>query len=100
MKADHDLVAGFERLAAPNTKITKSKVRQSSGTATFHFTAIGNHSGLQCRLKQPHKAARFMSCRSPKTYRHLRSGKCTFSVRAIGPGGFDPTPAKRKFTLR
>ena len=100
MKADHDVSVGFERLTAPNTKITKSKVRQSSGMAILGFTAIGESSGFQCQLKRPHKAPRFTSCRSPKTYKHLRSGTYTFAVRAIGPGGFDLTPAKRKLKLR
>ncbi len=99
MKADHDVSAGFEKLAAPDTKITKSKINSRAGLATFAFTANGEHNGFQCQLKQLHKAAKFTSCRSPRTYQHLRFGKYTFAVRAIGPGGSDLTPAKRKFKV-
>jgi hypothetical protein len=29
----------------------------------------------------------------------LKPGKYTFKVRAVGPGGTDPSPAKKKFTI-
>jgi hypothetical protein len=42
----------------------------------------------------------FKSCRSPKTYKKLKSGKHVFKVRATDrAGNVDPTPAKRKFTV-
>ena len=43
--------------------------------------------------------ATFKKCRPPKAYKHLKAGRHTFSVRAKGPGGVDPTPAKKKFKI-
>jgi hypothetical protein len=87
----------------PNTRITRSKIRPAKGKAVFRFAAVGQATGFQCRLKRRHpharKKARFHSCRSPKTYRHLGPGTYLFEVRGVGPAGADPTPAKRKFEI-
>ena len=88
----------------PNTKITKAKISQEKKRkATFRFKAIGASTGFECRLKQAHHRkpkATFKKCKSPKAYKHLKPGRYTFSVRAKGPGGVDPTPAKKKFKLK
>jgi hypothetical protein len=95
----------------PNTVITRRTIRSHRRTATFRFRAIGHATGLQCAIvrkpapRRHHKRrhaskARFSRCRSPRAYRHLRHGHYIFSVRALGPGGIDRTPARRNFTIR
>jgi hypothetical protein len=39
-------------------------------------------------------------CSAPQTYKHLQPGRYTFWVSAWGPGGPDPTPAKKRLTIR
>ena len=57
--------------------------------------------GFQCRLKRKgHGAKDFRKCSSPKTYKHLKAGRYTFTVRANGPGGKDPSPAKKNFKIK
>jgi hypothetical protein len=86
----------------PNTRITKKKISSRRHRATLVFRAIGTASSFQCKLRRAraHKKAKFRPCRSPKTYKHLRAGRYTFSVRAIGPGGRDLSPAKAKFKIK
>ncbi len=86
----------------PSTKITKAKISQRKHKAIFRFRAIGAASGFQCKLKRAHHKkpkAKFRSCRSPKTYKHLKPGRYTFAVRAVGAAGADPNPTKRKFEI-
>ncbi len=47
------------------------------------------------RAPKPH----FRTCRSPKTYKHLPPGRYRFTVRAVGAGGTDLTPARRTFRI-
>ena len=86
----------------PNTKIRKAKIVAGKGEAIFRFNAVGVANGFQCELRRRHSDAKpnFKSCRSPKTYKHLKPGRYTFEVRGLNPAGHDPTPAERKFTLR
>jgi hypothetical protein len=86
-------------LALPNTKISKASISSKKRQASFKFTAIGTAKGFQCELKRAHKKAAFKSCHSPKTYKHLKPGKYTFEVRAVGSGGPDPSPAKKSFKI-
>jgi hypothetical protein len=101
---------GFTTLAAPlspppppppkpNTILSKAKIDAAKGTATFKFKAKGQSTGFQCALVKKHKKAKFKKCHSPKTFKKLKPGKYTFKVRAVGPGGTDPSPAKKKFTI-
>src|SRR4051794_5013178 len=86
----------------PNTRISKAKISAAQGKATFRFRSSGaGASGFQCELKKKvkHKRAKFKSCKSPKTYRHLSAGRYTFEVRALAAGGADPTPARRSFRI-
>jgi hypothetical protein len=87
------------RPPAPNTKITSAKVRPAKHQATFAFKGVGKVTRFKCELKKGHHAAVFKSCTSPKTYRHLTHGRYKFFVRAIGPGGTDPTPATYRFKI-
>ena len=100
MNGDQSVTATFTA-KAPNTLIQKAKVDQPKRKATFRFKARGPHSGFQCRLTgQGKKLKRFRKCSSPKTYKKLKVGKHVFYVRASGPGGKDPTPAKKKFEIK
>ena len=86
----------------PNTKITKAKISQRKHKARFRFKAVGTATGFQCKLKLAHHRkpkAIFRRCSSPKTYRHLKPGRYTFKARAKGPGGTDPTPARKRFRI-
>jgi hypothetical protein len=89
-------------VARPNTKITKAKVKHRRHKAKFKFKATGaTATSFQCKLKRKrHKATGWKRCSSPKTYRHLKRGRYTFKVRAIGPGGKDKTPAKKSFRIK
>ena len=51
---------------------------------------------FQCKLdRKP-----FGSCRSPKTYKHLKKGKHKFEVRAKDANGeTDRSPAVKKFKI-
>ena len=85
-------------VARPNTKIVRAKIRAAKHKATFAFKGSGGTGRLifQCRLD----GKKFKSCRSGKTYRHLKRGKHVFRVRARGSNGkFDLTPASKKFKI-
>jgi hypothetical protein len=84
---------------APNTKITSASISSTNHRATFRFKAIGIATGFQCQLKRGNLSARFRNCSSPKTYVNLKLGRYIFKVRAIGPGGTDPTPATMRFRI-
>jgi hypothetical protein len=100
MNADQTVSATF-KLKPPNTKITKTKINQAKRKATFKFKAIGEATGFQCKLtRQSKKLKQWRNCSSPKRYKHLKPRRHTFKVRARGPGGKDPTPAKKKFRIR
>jgi len=80
----------------PQTKIRKGpKKKSESTTAKFKFTSSEAGSTFQCKLDKK----RYRRCKSPKTYKNLKPGKHVFRVRAVGKGGNDPTPAKRKFEV-
>lgn len=84
----------------PQTKLQKAQIKADEGKATFRFKASGSLSGFRCALtSNKRKKSKFRACRSPKTYRKLAAGTYTFKVRAIGPGGRDATPARKRFTI-
>jgi Divergent InlB B-repeat domain len=101
MSSDQSVTATFSAIlpSPPNTTIGQATINSSKGTATFKFKARGQKTGFQCALVRKHKKPKFKSCRSPKTYKKLKPGKYTFEVRAVGPGGTDPSPAKKKFKI-
>ena len=99
MSSDQAVGAAFQ-LKPPNTKITRARINQRKSKATFKFKAVGRASRFQCKLtKQSRKLRRWRKCSSPKTYKKLKAGRHVFRVRAIGPGGKDPTPAKKRFRV-
>lgn len=102
MSSDQSVTATFTAVppSPPNTKIARAKIKSSKAKATFNFKATGGSTGFQCALvSKKHKKAKFKSCRSPKTYKKLKPGKYVFEVRAVGPGGTDPSPAKKTFRI-
>jgi hypothetical protein len=79
---------GLVGTGPPAAKITRAKIGSQHGAAIFSFKAIGSATGFQCALvtrREHHKQPKphFSSCKSPKTYKHLKSGKYTFEVRAL-----------------
>lgn len=85
---------------APDTVAIAETVDGGGRTATFRFRASGSASGLRCALVlAPARSARFLPCRSPKTYRALAAGSYAFEARAIGVGGYDPSPLVYRFTI-
>jgi hypothetical protein len=99
------------------TSIGKSTITPSAHKATFTFKpsagggAGGGGSagagafvtGFQCALVHlsGHKKApkpHFSSCKSPKTYKHLKHGKYIFEIRAVFTTGIGPV-AKRRFKI-
>jgi lysophospholipase L1-like esterase len=85
-------------LTAPETTITRApKRRTRSHKATFRFPSDESGSTFECKLDR----RRFRSCRSPKTYRHLESGRHVFEVRATdSAGNTDSTPARWRWKVR
>ena len=89
----------IEQTKVPNTRITRAKINSKKHKATFKFKAIGNATGFECALAKKKHKPKFKRCSSPKAYKHLKRGSYTFEVRAVGPSGHDPSPAKRRFRI-
>jgi hypothetical protein len=105
MSADQAVTATFDATpppppGTPNTKIKKAKINKRKRKAKFAFKAVGEATGFQCALAKGKRKPKFKRCSSPKKYKHLKPAKYTFQVRAMGDGGKDPTPAKRKFRIK
>jgi hypothetical protein len=92
----------------PKTKISKVGINRKSGGITFTFVATGAQSGFQCRLRKiVHKKKRkhkkkvaFSTCKSPKTYKHLKPGRYQFEVRALDLAGAPGPTTTRKVKLK
>jgi len=84
------------------TKITKSKISASKHAASFSFRAAGA-TGYQCALatvpKHGKPKFKFASCKSPKSYSHLKKGNYKFEVRGTDSAGSDPHPASKTFKI-
>jgi hypothetical protein len=99
ISADRDVAASF-KLLPPGTKITKAKISSKHHQAKLSFKAIGTATGFQCALvekpKKHHTKPKphFKSCRSPKTYKHLKPGKYTFEVKALSRAGTGKVASK------
>jgi hypothetical protein len=67
-----------------------------SDSAEFRFSAIaGPATGFECALD----GAAWSPCASPIAYTSLAEKRHVFSVRALGPGGTDPSPARRLWSV-
>lgn len=85
--------------AVPNTKLgarpgAKVKTKKAKVSVRFSFSSDVAGATFQCKLDK----GAYKACASPKSYK-VKPGKHTFSVRAVGPGGTDPTPATFKFKV-
>ena len=85
--------------AVPSTKITDTRIDTGRGTARFRFKAIGVSLGFVCELKKSGARPIFSLCRLHASYAQLKPGLYLFEVVAVGPGGADPTPARRRFRI-
>jgi hypothetical protein len=96
-------IGAYESSSAPSppdTEIVKSTIKKTKRKATFSFQAVGAADGFECALKKPKVANPvFAACTSPKTYKRLKDGRYTFSVRASSSSGVDPTPATKSFKI-
>jgi DNA-binding beta-propeller fold protein YncE len=79
----------------PDTTITGGSTGKVTPDVSFTFNASEDGVSYECALD----AGSYSSCTSPKTYEGLSEGSHTFKVRAVGPGGADPTPAERTVTV-
>jgi hypothetical protein len=88
----------------PGTRLSQTRINAGHGTAQFAFYGVGAVGGFECalvkRVEKTHgKHPVFRACGSPRGYRGLGSGSYVFKARAYGPGGFDATPARLRFTI-
>lgn len=87
-------------LQPPETSIDsgpgkKKQLRKRRATFTFSATEAG--STFECRLDR----AGFMPCSSPISFKRLKRGKHTFSVRASdAAGNVDASPATKAFKVK
>jgi hypothetical protein len=81
---------------APETTIDKSNLRIAGRSATFWFSASEATQGFLCQLdKGPYRP-----CGSPRTYKHLKTGRHAFRVRAVDvAGNVDASPAVARFKV-
>jgi hypothetical protein len=86
----------FETKTPPNTTITGGSTGKVTPDVSFTFSSSEEGSTFECALD----AGSYGSCSSPKSYEGLSEGSHTFKVRAVGPGGADPTPAERTVEVR
>jgi hypothetical protein len=68
---------------APETMIERSVLRIATRSATFWFSASEAVQGFQCQLDK----GDFKPCGSPRTYKHLKTGKHAFRVKAVDVAG-------------
>lgn len=92
--AETDQIVKYAQIP-PQTTITRSRIR--GHRARFRFNSSEPDSMFKCKLdRRP-----FRHCDSPKTYRHLASGRHRFRVKAIDSDKLvDPTAARRSFRIR
>ncbi len=80
----------------PDTMLTSAPASLTNlPSASFSFTSSDPGATFECSLD----GAGYASCTSPAAFTGLADGMHTFSVRAIGPGGPDPTPATAAWTI-
>jgi hypothetical protein len=112
-----NVTAVFNLVIAPvETMITDSEIKSGKGKATIDFdgnfvtSRLGSSLlraraqmsaaagiGFQCKLD----AKPYAPCTSPVTYRKLKSGRHTFSARAVNSAGVaDSTPATKTFKVK
>ena len=114
MSSDQTVTATFGK--PTGTRITKARIKARRKKATFSFEAPGALTGFQCLLARPkpksksrrragksksrRKRPKFVGCRNPKAYKHLKPGKYRFKVRALNILGADAKPAIKRFKIK
>ena len=93
--------------APPDTVLLGESVDRSRHSVTVRFRATGSAKAIRCALVRaatPVAAGTatpsYLGCRSPWVLTGLQAGSYVLRVRAVGPGGPDPTPATFRFTFR
>lgn len=82
----------------PQTKLGKMTILSAKHMATFKFSgSLGKGKlSFQCKLDK----GKYKSCRSAKTFKHLKPGKHVFRVRAKdATGKVDLSPATKRFKI-
>lgn len=81
---------------APNTRITRRRVRPRRGFARFVLASSEPGASFRCKLD----ARRFRSCGPPVRYRNLKPGWHVFEASAVSPAGLvDSSPAIFRFKI-
>jgi hypothetical protein len=92
--------------AAPSTRLIFEQISSKHHSAKFRFKAAGGSPRIQCALvrKPTRKGAKtpsptYARCGSTKTFKGLKAGSYVLYVRALGPGGVDPSPVRYSFKI-
>jgi hypothetical protein len=90
---------------APDSRFTSGPTRTFKSKVTFRFTSDDPGAGFECRLtgKRVKQIAvkTFQPCTSPKTYKRLKPGAYTVSVRGVDvAGNVEATPATSKLKVK
>jgi hypothetical protein len=86
---------GGSTAALPETSLS-ARVKKKKHKATFTFGSADTSATFMCKLDK----AAFAACASPKTIKHLRKGRHTFTVEAVNVAGPDSSPATFTFKLK
>jgi hypothetical protein len=82
----------------PDTELTRVKIDKHKGKARFAFAGSGGLAPLSFHCAFDGRV--LPACDSPKTFKHLRKGKHTFTVTATDAlGQSDATPAISRFKI-
>jgi hypothetical protein len=88
--------SGSTPTVAPDTVITRAPATKTrKRTARFEFAAYGPATHFECSLD----GDVYSICSSPAAVR-VKRGRHLLRVRAVGPGGTDPTPAEARWKVR
>jgi hypothetical protein len=92
--------------AAPSTALVAVSIDSSRHRASFRFRSSGAATGFECAVVRgtDHAGAatrrpRYARCGRSVTFTGLRAGRYVLHVRAVGPGGADPTPLTHRFAI-
>ncbi len=101
LNSDVSVTAVFHRdRTKPRVTRVKVKANHRARTARVRFRGIDpTHGSKGLRFKCKLDRKRFVSCRSPKLYKHLRHGRHVIRVKVIDRAGNVSKPVKRKFRV-
>jgi hypothetical protein len=82
----------------PDTRIVRVALAHRTARVSIR---ISSATGVQCALTpRGRRRARWRPCSTHPAFRRLRRGRYLLVVRAVGPAGVDPTPARLLFFVR